>query len=257
VHNLTQNNHNSSVFASSFSALSRHKSNHENFELNNSEWFSCYQNYSRRAYYRYQKFTPPLLYTFPGSGNTWTRLLIEYGTGILTGSMYNDGSLVKILPGELHCDRTVSVIKCHPFHYPFTRLKTGSVYRKCMSARLRFFTRAILVIRNPYDSIWSDYQRYVTESHVGKILLSEYNHSKYIPYVKLLSTKYMEMVEFDYPDIIEDFGNDDIFFTKYEDLINPSKQLTILHDMVAFLKYPTTMDRLKCAIILSERAQVT
>ena len=36
-----------------------------------------------------QKRLPPMLYTFPGSGNTWCRLLIEYGTGIYSGNKQN------------------------------------------------------------------------------------------------------------------------------------------------------------------------
>ncbi len=44
---------------------------------------------------------PALLYSFPGSGNTWLRLLIEYGTGIYSGSVYTDEELKSILPGKL------------------------------------------------------------------------------------------------------------------------------------------------------------
>ena len=56
-------------------------------------------------------FTPALLYSFPGSGNTWCRLLIEWSTGVYTGSMYDDESLTSVLPGETRCDQFVSVIK--------------------------------------------------------------------------------------------------------------------------------------------------
>lgn len=54
---------------------------------------------------------PPLLYSFPGSGNTWVRLLIELSTGIYTGSVYDDHALREMLPGEGACDDTVSVVK--------------------------------------------------------------------------------------------------------------------------------------------------
>ena len=33
------------------------------------------------------------LISFPGSGNTWIRFLIESATGIYTGSAYNDSAL--------------------------------------------------------------------------------------------------------------------------------------------------------------------
>ena len=56
---------------------------------------------------------PPLLISFPGSGNTWMRLLIEYSTGIYSGSIYADKSLFEIMPGEPFCDSSVGVVKVH------------------------------------------------------------------------------------------------------------------------------------------------
>ena len=37
-----------------------------------------------------------MLASFPGSGNTWSRLLIEYASGYFTGSIYND---ITLMPG--------------------------------------------------------------------------------------------------------------------------------------------------------------
>ena len=58
-----------------------------------------------------QQWSPPLLYSFPGSGNTWARLLIDWSTGVYSGSFYTDKTLLSILPGERKCDRSVSIIK--------------------------------------------------------------------------------------------------------------------------------------------------
>ncbi|KAJ1396910.1 hypothetical protein B484DRAFT_262599 [Ochromonadaceae sp. CCMP2298] len=58
--------------------------------------------------------TPPLLYTYPGGGNTWSRLLLDYATGVYSGSVYGDVSLEAALPGETSCNRSVSVVKSHP-----------------------------------------------------------------------------------------------------------------------------------------------
>lgn len=61
---------------------------------------------------------PPLpvtmLASFPGSGNTWIRYVLERVTGIYTGSVYN-ASLLKNngFPGEDRSDGTVSVVKTH------------------------------------------------------------------------------------------------------------------------------------------------
>jgi hypothetical protein len=75
-------------------------------------------------------------------GNTWCRLLIEYATGIYSGSIYNDSSLMKALPGEVHCSKRVSVIKAHPFSVDFlTAIKTKSVdksHDKCLEGKNDF-----------------------------------------------------------------------------------------------------------------------
>lgn len=48
---------------------------------------TCASKYARRHFFtKAESRTPSLLYTFPGSGNTWCRLLIEYGLGIYTGA---------------------------------------------------------------------------------------------------------------------------------------------------------------------------
>ena len=47
------------------------------------------------------------LASFPGSGNTWIRHLIQRGSGVLTGSVYNDKSLYVEFPGESVRDASV------------------------------------------------------------------------------------------------------------------------------------------------------
>jgi hypothetical protein len=111
-----------------------------------------------------------MLYTFPGSGNTWCRLLIEYSTGIYSGAVYNDDKLLEALPGEFTCNHRVSVVKVHPHTHGFEELRTGtfnSDNNKCKKGEVQRFKRAILLIRNPFDSIWSEFQRRVTKSHVS------------------------------------------------------------------------------------------
>ena len=74
-----------------------------------------------------EQWSPPLLYSFPGSGNTWVRLLIDWATGIYSGSFYLDKTLIPILPGEIKCDRSVSVIKVHPTLQSYKQLLTGGM----------------------------------------------------------------------------------------------------------------------------------
>lgn len=138
----------------------------------------CRAKYGERRYLPPdQKRHPPMLYTFPGSGNTWCRLLVEFGTGIYTGSVYNDQSLLHSLPGEFTCNSQVSVIKIHPHTHPFEGLRTGnfnSDANKCKRGGIDKLRRAVLLIRDPFDSIWSEFQRRTTQSHVTGIRKDEF-----------------------------------------------------------------------------------
>ena len=42
------------------------------------------------------------------------RLLLDHATGVYTGSVYGDPSLLPLLPGEGRCDRSVVAVKVHP-----------------------------------------------------------------------------------------------------------------------------------------------
>ena len=68
----------------------------------------CMKHYGKRDYipvHKMMKKIPPLITSLPGSGNSWSRLLIEYATGYYTGSIYGDQSLIDIFAGEPFCGR--------------------------------------------------------------------------------------------------------------------------------------------------------
>ena len=53
-----------------------------------------------------------VLASFPGSGNTWSRMLLEYASGVYTGSIYNDITLSTFNKKNLqlvHHDRIGSI----------------------------------------------------------------------------------------------------------------------------------------------------
>ncbi|XP_071946552.1 sialate:O-sulfotransferase 2-like [Antedon mediterranea] len=106
--------------------------------------------------------TMPLvsLASFPGSGNTWVRYLIERATGIYTGSYYNDGELSKkgFLGEREHYKKgTTVVIKTHRFD----------------EDHIREFDAGIVVIRNPYDAMVSEHNRKFG-GHTGHANPSQY-----------------------------------------------------------------------------------
>lgn len=89
------------------------------------------------------------LMTFPGSGNTWMRHILQQLTGIATGSIYMDPRLKSQgFSAEGRVSR-VLVVKTHGKSYNQTRRYIP--YKK--------FDRSILVIRNVYNSILSEVKR--------------------------------------------------------------------------------------------------
>ena len=78
------------------------------------------------------------LASFPGSGNTWTRLLLEELTGYYTGSVYNDPTLLCTgMLGEVKDGTSVVAVKTHVFQ--------------------KKWNKVIYLFRNPFHSIFSYY----------------------------------------------------------------------------------------------------
>ena len=62
----------------------------------------------------YKKGPLTALASFPGSGNTWIRYLLQQATGIATGSVYNSTQFLKsCFPGEGVYNGSVIAIKTH------------------------------------------------------------------------------------------------------------------------------------------------
>lgn len=219
----------------------------------------CMQKYGNRHYLsEHNKALPPLLYTFPGSGNTWSRLLIEYATGIYTGSVYNDGTLLKPLPGEFTCNWQVSVVKAHPHTHPAIEFINGhfnSDENKCKRGGIPRFERAVLLLRDPFDSIWSEFQRRVTQSHVQGIPKDTFNWPRWQANAASLSHEYLKMWETHHSAMERHWKAENVLYVKYEDLKNKQTRVATLKTIVDFLRYRhLTIDseRLECAFELAE-----
>ena len=135
---------------------------------------------------------PPLLLSYPGSGNTFLRTLLEFALGVHSCSIYmTDKELQQVFPGEHICDRKCLVVKGHPSDFIIrgqmdlhNRLSKGGdkrdklrgtskfMRRKCAKGGIQHFSKAILLTRNPFPAILSDFQRVATNSHEGTLTLS-------------------------------------------------------------------------------------
>lgn len=124
------------------------------------------QCYKRRSFLN--RTTPIVaLVSFPGSGNSWVRHILEQSTGILTGSIYCDTTLKASFPGEFIVSANVLAVKTH--HGDSTYLP--SRVQEHMGQKTKF-AKAILIVRDPYDALVSEANRQwskvrLTQKHHG------------------------------------------------------------------------------------------
>lgn len=176
-------------------------------------------------------------------------------TGHYSGSVYGDESLLAEMPGDYECSRRVPIIKAHPTTHDYSVLKSGR-YNPSICKTIHHFDKAIMVIRNPYDAIWSDHNRKITRSHVGKIKKNQFNRKTWVLNAQRLAHKYNAMWTHSYDPFIRAKNTKQHLIIKYEDMINPELQLNILGNILQLLEYEYTTEKLKCAFYLANHPKV-
>ncbi len=101
---------------------------------------------------------PVALISFPGSGNTWVRQLLEVMSGVCTGSTMCDMSLrFSGFTGESITSGSVLVVKTH------TTVPNWTINSHSLEDGPQFQS-AILIIRNPFDALVSEWSRRVANN---------------------------------------------------------------------------------------------
>ena len=189
------------------------------------------------------------LASFPGSGNTWLRYLLQQSTGILTGSIFPDPSLQEIGFGEGIANQSVLVIKTH--NVGITRHTDYP------------FDRAVLLVRDPFDAILAEFNRLqvINEkgrmSHTGHATLEKFHGNwtmearKIVPGCSSFECFAREMIlswkEFNLSCLNKFHSNlEDLIIISYEDLFsNPGRELS---RVLQFLKVGISDTSMKCAM---------
>lgn len=172
--------------------------------------------------------------------------------------MYDDPGLQIILPGEANCSLQVSVVKSHPSINPggkFVNVGPNMLNEKCRAGGIDRFKRAILLIRNPFDSIWAEYQRVAASSHVKGIPRDQFDWSMWQMTAASLAHEYVALWEEHYALLLQKWKTDNIFILRYEHLRDPALRYDTLRRLVGFLRYEfveMTEERLQCAFVLAE-----
>ena len=99
------------------------------------------------------------LASFPGSGSTWSRTLLEDATGVFTGAIYCDKKLKGDgFVGEYITTGNVIAIKSHQHIVNLTNPD-----RKHATT----FDAAIFIIRSVFDAVLSERKRSISNNHTG------------------------------------------------------------------------------------------
>ncbi len=94
------------------------------------------------------------LVSFPGSGNTWVRSLLERITGVCTGSNVCDVSLrASGFIGEFADSSSLLVVKTHQ---PYPRWA-----RDTRHYEEEMFNKAVVLVRNPFHALVAEWHRRV------------------------------------------------------------------------------------------------
>ncbi|XP_071849045.1 sialate:O-sulfotransferase 2-like [Apostichopus japonicus] len=165
--------------------------------------------------------------SFPGSGNTWVRYLIERASGIYTGSYYDDGDLYnKGFKGEREhwLKGTTVAVKTHRFDEEHVATYDG----------------VILIIRDPYKAILSEHNRKFG-GHTGYASDRHYTQgTEWIDFVTGKSRTWtntaLNFLQY----------NKNVLVVHYEDLRSNLKPN--LEKMLRFLKVKIDPNRVLCTI---------
>ena len=160
---------------------------------------------------------PPYLISFEGSGNTYTRLIIELITQFYTGSVHSiDLDLLNAgFKGDGHCDDSVIILKAHAWIFirRLWNLFINGTTNECRKLRnIQFIKRcnhhqtnnnhdidAIFIFRNPWNAFFSEYQRSyagnkeISQGHVGRILFKDFNIETFVEKLYEYTRKYIEI----------------------------------------------------------------
>nr|XP_055054708.1 WSC domain-containing protein 2-like isoform X1 [Misgurnus anguillicaudatus]XP_055054709.1 WSC domain-containing protein 2-like isoform X1 [Misgurnus anguillicaudatus] len=204
----------------------------EDFEnCGNNDYFIVYQTQVQDNRCMDRRFLPIhaehliALASFPGSGNTWTRHLIELATGVYTGSCYFDKALyIKGFIGEKDDWRSGETI-C---------VKTHENSRTMIQA----FDSSILLIRNPYKALMSEFNRQYGGGHIGFAAEARWSGKDWPVFVKKNAPWWASHTQ----DWLK-YGKK-VHVVHYEDL--KRDVFSHLKKMVLFLGLEVSEDRLLC-----------
>ncbi|PIK62771.1 putative WSC domain-containing protein 1-like [Apostichopus japonicus] len=165
-----------------------------------------------------------LLLSFPGSGNTWVRYLLERSSGIYTGSVFNDVGTGNddnaIFRASEVCSKTTLVVKAHSLNV-----------KKC------HIDGAIILVRNPYSAILAEFNRQSSDK-TSNAPISAFKSEAWKNFAIEASSNWSRKIGTQ----LEKIPNRMILY--YENLVQDTN--FELHRMLEFLKVTPDENRIRC-----------
>ena len=131
---------------------------------------------------------PVALASFPGSGNTWVRGLLQAATGVCTGAIHCDTTLRRSgFPGESVRSGKTLVIKTHQTdpNYPPKHFEKR--------ADIPVYSSAIFIIRNPLNALVVEWNRLMISNNSDNHILSV-EESYFSEYVSSYCSEYVSLL---------------------------------------------------------------
>lgn len=171
------------------------------------DWCNSRFGEARGSIKRKSKTLPPILYSYSGSGVVWLRLFVEFATGSNTGSIHSHDSRTvtsQLFKWDHKCDQKVSLVLVNPTLVAWTGSNsiTGGSYNqdatfsncyKSVAPRTRF-NRMIVLLRDPWDTVFRQYERFVSKSTKGRVFLNNYDEYNWQEWASFWSYRYKYLI---------------------------------------------------------------
>ncbi|CAL4063682.1 unnamed protein product, partial [Meganyctiphanes norvegica] len=181
------------------------------------------------------------LASFPSSGNTWIRYLIESATGILTGSLYDDSSLTrKGMYGEgVVYDSGMTILQKSHGYTTGDAMKLDHYERVDKNHLEELSHQGVVVIRNPFKALVS-HRNLDVGGHTGYAPKAHFMGKGWADFVTLKIKLWKDF----YIDWLTLCRPEKVHITYYE--IMKEDPVKEMKDILEYLKLPPDAGRLKC-----------
>lgn len=188
-----------------------------------------------------------ILSSYPGSGSTWLRKLIENASGLHTGSVYNDRSLHRYFAGEGHV-RNTAAIKTHYLTSDWKRGKRDlwpRVYDQYVPAQV------VYLVRNPLHALLSEFKRrqataqgntHALGQHAFQLNNSQENVAEFVAFFNQTGKKWVYHVV----DALRAQRSSRMLIVHYEDLLHHGEPT--LRAVLDHLRLTASDDAIRCAL---------